>query len=186
VALTRSLTISQRAGVANVVMPPIGVRLDDHGNNALSLSTFFKTFFSAVPVADHPDSIYLSLHKSWPSFELEAAIQALNAAWQQAVSDKDGDYVLYRRDIRMVLAALLICLLACGFRVTYSLKNFLIITLTFVGFGIGANKWVEPLATEQSPNVQLLVQIIILIALAAAFPIIVTWNPKDVFGKDGA
>ncbi len=183
-ALAQALTVSQRKRLANVIVPTLAVRWDDHGKNALSPSDFFDTFFGGLPVADHPDRIYLSLYKSWPTFQLEETAEALNTRWKLSVSDAEGDYVLYRREIRLVLCALVICLLACSFSATYTLKNFVIIALSFVTLGFSAGKWVAPLVVEQGAGAQLLVQIVILVVLAIAFPIIVTWNPKEVFDKD--
>ncbi len=74
--------------------------------------------------------------------------------------------------------------MACSFSATYTLKNFVIIALSFVTLGFSAGKWVAPLVVEQGAGAQLLVQIVILVVLAIAFPIIVTWNPKEVFDKD--
>jgi hypothetical protein len=182
--INRSLIRSQRAGLKNVVIPPLGVRYDDHGVNSVALPDFFQTLFSAVPTADHPDNIYLSLYKLWPTFELEAAVQAINSVWQAAVIDEGGDYVLYRRDVRLVLIALVMCLIVCSFRVRYSVKNFLIIAISFVGLGLGANKWVEPLVAGDNYAAQLAVQVVTLIIFALAFPIIVTWNPRNLFGGD--
>jgi hypothetical protein len=180
-AFGRALDLGQGLGIENFIIPCLATRWDDNGKNALALDQYFKTFFDGLPTATHPDTIYLSLYKQWPSFELEAAVEALNATWQASTEDKDGDYVVYRRDLRLVLIALIICLLVCDFLVKYTLKNFLIVALGFAGLGLGANKWIDILVPGQSANVQLAIEVVILIIFAMAFPIIVTWNPKEIF-----
>jgi len=184
-ALGRTMIVSQEAHIANLVVPPLTVRIAEHAKDSLSFSDFFRTFFAAIPIADHPDRLYLSLDQSWPTSELQSAMEALNAAWRQTVTDEEGNYILYRRDVRMIMLALLVCLIACSFSVKYTPKNFLIIFFGFVAIAFGADKWFTPLVVGSNANALLEAQAIVLLIMAIAFPIIVTWNPKDVFDHSG-
>jgi hypothetical protein len=184
-ALVRTMIASQDAHIANLVVPPLTVRIAEHAKESLSFSDFFQTFFSAIPIADYPDRLYLSLDQSWPTSELQSAMESLNEAWRQIVTDEQGDYILYRHDLRLIMAALIVCLIVCSFSVKYTLKNFLIISLAFIGLSLGADKWVTPLVVGSNANALLEVQAVVLLIMALAFPLIVTWNPKNVFDRNG-
>ena len=108
-------------------------------------------------------------------------MEALNEAWRQTVTDEQGNYILYRHDLRLIMVALLICLIVCSFSVKYTLRNFLIISVGFVALALGADKWFTPLVAGSNANTQLEAQALVLLIMAVAFPIIVTWNPKDIF-----
>ena len=180
-ALVRTMIVSEEAHLTNLVVPPLTVRIAEHAKDSLSFSEFFESFFSAIPIADYPDRLYLSLDQSWPTSELQSAMEALNEAWRQTVTDEQGNYILYRHDLRLIMVALLICLIVCSFSVKYTLRNFLIISVGFVALALGADKWFTPLVAGSNANTQLEAQALVLLIMAVAFPIIVTWNPKDIF-----
>ena len=184
-ALARTMIASQDDNIANLVVPPLTVRIAEHANDSLSFSEFFQTFFSAIPMADHPDRLYLSLDQSWPTSELQSAMESLNEAWRQIVTDEQGNYILYRRDLRLIMATLAVCLLVCSFSVKYTLKNFLIISVAFIALALGADKWFTPLIAGSNAGALLEVQAVVLLVMAVAFPLIVTWNPKNVFDRNG-
>jgi hypothetical protein len=177
--------MAERKNIKNVVVPMLATRWDDSGNNSLSLNRFTNLFFESITPTEHPFTIYLSLYKSWPTFELESASQAVNAAWSVSqVNEGGNDFIIYRRDLRLSLVSLVLCLFVCGFLVTYTVKNFLIVSMSYLGLAIGASKWVDLVSGQGSTN-QLMSQIAVLIVIAVAFPLIVMWNPKDIFGNAG-
>jgi len=184
-ALVRTMITSQDAHIANLVVPPLTVRIAEHATDSLSFSDFFQAFFSAIPVADYPDRLYLSLDQSWPTAELQSAMESLNVAWHQTVTDEEGNYVLYRHDLRLIMVALLVCLIVCSFSVKYTLKNCLIISIAFIALALGADQWFSPLVAGGNANSLLEAQAVVLLTMAVAFPIIVTWTPRKVFDRNG-
>ncbi len=184
-ALVRMMIVSQEANIANLVVPPLTVRIGEHAKDSLSFGEFFQAFLSAIPIADYPDRLYLSLDQSWPTAELQDAMESLNGAWRQTVTDEEGNYVVYRHDLRLTLVALVVCLIVCSFSVNYTLKNFLIIFFAFIGLALGADKWFAPLVVGGNANALLEAQAVILLIMAVAFPLIVTWNPRNVFDTQG-
>lgn len=179
--LTLSINQAQRLNMKNIVIPSLAVRYDDHGTNSLSLNDFFKVLFAAVPFADHPDNVYLSIYTQWPTFEIELAMRTINDAWHVAVMDESGDYVINHRDIRLILLALFICLITCSFYVSYTLKTFLIISVSFIAFSVSATNWIDPLVAGGNPRSQLWVEIATLLVIAVAFPVIGGWSAKNLF-----
>jgi hypothetical protein len=179
--LGRVFKLTEQKRVRNIVVPALATRWDDSGKNSLSLNRFFQLFFQSIAVAEYPRAVYISLYKSWPSFELESATRALNSAW---VANQADDFAVYRRDLRIVLASLTICLFVCGYFVKYTIKNFLIVSTSYFVMAFGANKWVDLITSGYGAVNQLILQSIVLVILAAVFPIIVMWNPKDIFSSE--
>jgi hypothetical protein len=180
--LKEALNIADRKNFVNIVVPCLVARWNDTGENSLYLSEFFRIFFKSVPLAEKFDRIYLSLYYGWPTLQLESATRALNAAWQETMMRSTEGVKLYRVDFRLIMCFLEVCLIVCAFIVRFTFKNTLIIVVGFVGLAFGSKTWIDSIV-EQESGMALLVKFAVLSVLALAFPIIVTWNPKDIFAQ---
>jgi hypothetical protein len=178
--LRRALQIADRKKISNIFVPCLATRWDDNGKNSLSLSDFFIIFFKAIPQAERPHRLYVSLYYGWPTFQLEDATEALNAAWQETFTDSEGVSQFYRLDIRLILCLLALCLVICAFVVQLTVKNVLIISVAFVGLAYGSKTWID-LLIQGDEHLALFVKIGVFTAIALTFPVLVTWNPKDIF-----
>jgi hypothetical protein len=178
--LRRALTIANRKGVSNVVIPFLGTRWNDHGNGSLSLPTLFNILFKSIPLSSREARLYLSFYYNSPTFQLEDAARALNTAWQQTLTDSGQSRVLYRLDFRVIIIFLEFCFLVCSFFVQLTAKNVLIIALAFVGLAYGSKTWVDMLV-QADEGAAFRVKLLVFAVIALCFPMIVTWNPKDIF-----
>jgi hypothetical protein len=151
--------------------------------DAIPFSFFFNAFLDALPQAPRPTNVYLSLYSQWPSTVLEDATLALNSAWGQRTTKFYDICPFYRRDFRLTMLFLELCLIVCAFRIDLTLKSFLISSVAFVGLSLGNDKWVQFFVPQDRPNLQLVLQLAILSVLSIGFPVVVRWNPKDLFGK---
>jgi hypothetical protein len=165
-----------------VIIPCIGIKWQNsRGATDISLPVFFDTLFSAIPATSHPHRLYLSLYKSWPTFELQDVISALDSAWQSTPVEEAATFPIHHRDTRLVELFLLPCLLSCGMLTRLNLRNVLIIVIVFLSIGVGAKTAIDLIATGQSPGLNLIIQFVYLAALSVGLPFIVKWNPKDIF-----
>jgi hypothetical protein len=178
----RAIFLAERKSILNVIIPCIGIKWQNSkGATDISLPVFFDTLFSAIPATSHPHRLYLSLYKSWPTFELQDVISALDSAWQSTPVEEAATFPIHHRDTRLVELFLLPCLLSCGMLTRLNLRNVLIIVIVFLSIGVGAKTAIDLIATGQSPGLNLIIQFVYLAALSVGLPFIVKWNPKDIF-----
>jgi len=183
-AIPEVMNIARRKGIANVIFPPLATNWTNESNgNALTEGEFFRVFFESLPVQPHPRNVYLSLFKGWPSLELEKATAGLNSAWRDCVQKTEASFPVYRWDFRVTFAFLELCLIVCSSSVKFTLKNVTLIIVSFLGLALGTNATLDFLTQGHGPIFRVAIQIFLLVSLAFGFPVIATWNPKDIFDK---
>jgi len=180
----RALDLASRLRVSNVLVPCLATNwMKAEPGNALPFNVFFRELFDSLSLGSQPRNIYISLYSRWPSLVLEDAVFALNEEWGQETSTMNMTFPLYRRDLRLTIFFLALCLMVCSLWIQLTLKNVLVVAVSFVGLSLGVDKWVSLIAPPDRPSLQLIVQLIVLVVLSAGFPIVVRWNPKDLFGS---
>jgi hypothetical protein len=179
--LPAALTLAAQDKVKTLVLPCLGSTWEN--KNTVSLDEFFAAFFSTLPDGDKPHDIYLSFYRRWPSFQLEDAVRSMNTSWQASLAALDEPQpAIYRLGFRSTLVFWSVCLFVCSFYAPLSLKNFLIVSMAFLGLGIGSNSAVA-LFTGAYPGLAAVLSIVALAVVALGFPVIVNLNPKDIFSK---
>jgi hypothetical protein len=178
----RIVRLAEQKAVLNLIIPCIGIKWEgSKGATDTSLPVFFNTLFSAMPVATHPHRLYLSLYKSWPTFQLQDAVSALDSAWQSTPVEEAQTFPIHHRDTRLTEIFLLPCLISCAILARLTARNVLIIVVVFLSMGVGAKTAIDLIATGQSPQLNLIIQLTYLSVLSLGLPFIVKWNPKDIF-----
>jgi hypothetical protein len=69
--------------------------------------------------------------------------------------------------------------------VSISLKNWLIITASFIGLGFGALATEELFVKDWHPGSRFIAHAVLLLILAALFPFLPKMNPQNVFDPKG-
>jgi hypothetical protein len=182
--IRRAILLAETKPVLNVIIPCIGIKWEgSKGHTDTPLPVYFNTLFNAMPVTSHPHRLYISLYKSWPTFELQDVISALDSAWQSTPAEEAGTFPIHHRDTRLVELFLLPCLISCGMLARLTVRNVLIIVIVFLSIGVGAKTAIDVIATGQSPQLHLVIRLVYLTALSVGLPFIVKWNPKDIFDE---
>lgn len=182
--IRRAVRLAETKALLNVIIPCIGIKWEySKGQKDTSLPVFFNTLFNAIPVVTNPHRLYLSLYKSWPTFELENVVSALNSAWQSTPMEEAETLPIHRRDTRLAEIFLLACLISCGIVARLTARNVLIIVGLFLSMGVGAKTAVDLIAAGQSPQLNFIIQLTYLSVLSVGLPFIVKWNPRDIFEK---
>jgi hypothetical protein len=180
--IRRAIRLAETKAIQNVVIPCIGIKWQNSkGSTDTSLPVFFNTLFSAIPVVTQPHRLYLSLYKSWPTLELQDAVSALDSAWQLTPVEEAETLPIHHRDTRLAVIFLVPCLISCGIAARLTPRNVLIIVVAFLSIGVGAKAAVDLVAAGQSPQLNLIIHLAYLGALSVGLPLIVKWNPKDIF-----
>jgi hypothetical protein len=179
--LPTALSLAARDGVKALVLPCLGSTWEN--KNTVSLDEFFPAFFTTLPDADSPRDIYISLYRQWPSFHLEDAVRSMNTSWEGSRRLGESQLAIYRMEFRSMLIFWSVCVLVCSFYAPLSLKNFLIVSASFLGLGSASNAAVK-FFTGAYPGLASIINIAVLAVVAFGFPFIVNWNPKDIFSKD--
>jgi hypothetical protein len=174
-------TLLHRAAAANVetlVIPIIGYNWkDDH---AMRFSSFFRELLASATREPKPPRIVVDLYSGWPRFVLEQAVGEINASAEQF--DKPASELrLHRQQIRELYVLLAVCLLASSFYAPLTIKNFLIIVCAYSALFLGAAKTLDFMTDGWPASTAQLASLAAYILLAAMFPIICRWNPKDIF-----
>jgi hypothetical protein len=91
---------------------------------------------------------------------------------------------LYRGDYRWTLLFLSVCLLVSSFYAPLTFKNFLIICVSFIAVATGAVKTMDFVTQGHGVLFCEVAKIATLGFLAAGFPFLINWNPKNVFSKE--
>jgi len=180
--LKRAFQQAERLGIVNIILPELATNWQNETNNRLlSLGDLYGAMFSSINSGEYPRYIYVSLYKQWPTFQLEGAAATLNEAWIKTIEDATDTVPLYRAEIRLTLIFLIVCLMTCGFLVSYTVRTFLIVAVSFVTLAVGAKELLAFLSLDSGPIYGLFVRFGVLAVLALGFPAIVSWNPKDIF-----
>jgi hypothetical protein len=183
--IPKVLEIAKDKRIQNLVIPCLGTNWEKgRQRDAVSLTTFFNSFFKGLPLGDRPRNIYLSLYEQWPSIELEDAFSVLSSDWQQQVVQDDNIFPIYRRDFRLTICFLEVCLVVCSWQVKFTIQNVLIVAVGFVGLALEIDKWVVFLVQRNDPNSKLIIQICILMVLSAGFPFIARLSLGKLFGGE--
>jgi hypothetical protein len=185
--LAKGLAAVLKVGVdkrmQNLVLPCLG-RTWQHSKDsyATSYEDFFPAFFASVPSDMQSPTIYLSLYRQWPSFELEEAVGSVNSAWASALAPKASVPAnhLYREKYRTTMLFWFLCLFVCSFFTFPGLKNFLILSAAFLSMALGSDALVAFL-TQGRPSLESTLHYAVLVVLAIGFPAIVRWDPKEIF-----
>jgi len=180
--ITEILRLAEKEDISNLILPCLGLYWEKYGS--LTFYDFFDSFFHNVSVSSKPSDIYLSLYTQWPSFFLEEAIESLNSSWDHNFSKfADRTPTLYRRDFRLTLLFMSLCLCVCSFHVTPSLKNFVVIGTSFFGVALGVNESIHAFDQDYTPLARSTLQVLALTVLAVGFRFIVNWNPQQIFKR---
>ena len=130
--IRRAIFLAESRSILNVIIPCIGIKWQNSkGAMDTSLPAFFDTLFSAIPATSHPHRLYLSLYKSWPTFELQDVISALDSAWQSTPAEEAETFPIHHRDTRLVELFLLPCLISCGMLARLTVRNKLYLYCAF-------------------------------------------------------
>jgi hypothetical protein len=173
--------LAQQQKVTNLVLPCLGVNWEDQPK--MSFSEFFKVVFANLSASNRPLHLYLSLYRQWPSYLLEQAIAGLNGSWEADIQKPSPPGPsIYRRDFRLTLAFLTLCIFVCSFFARLTVVSFLAIGMTFIGISLAGNSLMDFIA-QGYPALRIFLQIAILIVLAFGFPFIVTWDISRIFKR---
>jgi hypothetical protein len=185
--ITSAIVEAQARGVQNLVLPCLGRNWEHSGDsNSLSFGDFFSSAFQSITTDSSTPSIHFSLYKEWPSFEIEDAVGSLNASWRAVAFPKQppSEGLFYRANLRLTVIFWFVCLLVSSFYTLPTLKHFAIISVGYLGMAVGSDKLID-FMTQGRPQLGVYIRVATLLILAVGFPVIVSWNPKDLFGASG-
>jgi hypothetical protein len=176
------LSRTGRERVARLLVPSLGVNWEDPG--WLTHADFYRLLFAAVEPSSRPPEIRLSLYENTPRSVLQQAVNAVNDAFGARCATSSVDDVLFHQRLRTILVALFLCLVAASLQVRVTVKTTLIVTASFVALSTAALSSVDQLVADYgTAGTRAIIQSSILAALALSFPIIIRWNPQDVFQR---
>ena len=176
------LNLARTEKTSNLIIPCAGTSWES--NHSLGFKEFFDAVFADLSAGDSPFGIYLSLYERWPSFVLEDAVASLNSSWHASFQQPNKISLIYRRDFRLTLIFLSLCLLVCSFYAPLTVKNTLIIVVSFVSIGLGSKQLLDFFVQGQSALAGFMLQLGVLAVLAFGFPVIINWSPKNIFKKE--
>ena len=173
------LDAARQESMSNLILPCVGINSESRDSE--KFNDFFSSFFAAVTATDRPLNVYLSLYAQWPTFVLEEAVAGLNGSWGTIPKESSKTTSLYRRDLRLTLLFLIVCLFVSSFFTRLTIVNFLLITLGFAASGTAVNKALDFFAQGYSATFRSVLQVLILLILAISFPFIVNLSLEKVF-----
>ena len=180
-AMPRLFQQAVRNHIDSLIIPCLGYRWDD--KNSLDFDEFFCPLLTSLPSDGRPSHIELSIYSEWPTFTLEEAVRSFNRCWDGVVtgSARREFFGVYRAEYRGTLFFLAVCLLVSSFYVPLTVKNFLIICVSFVVMATGAIKTSDFVTQGHGVMFRSLIVMVIWIFLATCFPFLANWNPKNIF-----
>lgn len=183
-AIPQTVEQAHRDNIFSLVFPCIGYNWDN--KNSPTFDEFFAPLFSSLGADGAPRHIYIPLYSEWPTFTLEQAVKSLNHCWEKTAnpSMRGSLLTLYRGDYRWSLFFLVVCLFVSSFYAQLTFKNFLIISVSFIAMATAAIKTVESLTEGHAATICAIAKMVTLGFLAVTFPVLVNWNPKDVFSQE--
>ena len=180
--MTRVFERTHALGVRNIVIPVIGYNRDD--KNAVDLQYFFRSLFAAMQPSSDPATVWVDLYSEWPTATFESVVASLNAAISQTPADSKTNR-FYRQRVRGLYLLLTLCLLSTSFVIRLTWKAVAMIALAFTVAYLGVDTMLEPFLADLSGRVQLIIAGIVYVALGALFPIVIRWDPRNLFKKRG-
>ena len=144
---------------------------------------FFPLVLSTFDYFRGPRNISISLYRDWNDPARANALVAFKSAWTEACAVPIKGSVLVREELRLLLAAAFICLMASSFEVTINPKNFAIIACSFASLGYGALSLLQFFISDWSATHRLDAHVVVLSTLALLFPALPRLNPKEIFGR---
>ncbi len=180
-ALNQLFAKVEQRGVNRLVLPRLGYRWDQPKQ---SFASYFDLVFSAIRPPSRPRDLELSLYRRWPTFTLEEAVAALNTAPPAEREPDDESRLPYAKDVRLGLLLGSLCLFVCSFRIPISLRNFVLIGIGFGSLLVGSRTALQALGQSLDPTWRLAVQVAVWGVIAVFFPVIVRWNPAELFEKN--
>jgi hypothetical protein len=175
------MTLAAQKEIATLALPAIGYNWED--DHPMSLDSIFRSVLNALKAGPAPARIYFDLYDQWPTFVIERAVTALNGAAEQFVQPAAGEKEIHHRDLRLLLLLLSLCLAVSAFVAPLNLRAFLIISAAYIGLFLGSGAAINLLTGSLEPGTRTIVQIVIYLALAVAFPFIARWKLDLVFGS---
>lgn len=181
-AIAEVFSNAERKNISTLIIPCLGYNWED--KNSIKFDDLFHSVFESVKVLSEPRDIFFSLYSDWPTFTLEEAINSLNKEWERNIRASNVQFpVVYRARSRLTLLLLAVCLLASSFQAPLNLKNFLIITSSFIASVLALTNIVDFITQGYSANLRLLINTFVMILVATGFPFFIRWNPRDIFIK---
>ncbi|HKF44472.1 MAG TPA: hypothetical protein VKG01_15350 [Thermoanaerobaculia bacterium] len=180
--IAEAVALAGKEKIRNLIVPCVAYNWEDR--NTMAFSGFFEPVLKAAVESEAPRNLYLSLYSGWPTSSLEDAVGSFNQVWQESsrAPDRTGT-VLHRSEIRLILLLLPVCILASANAAAMTMRNYVIIVTSFVASALGTGKTVDAVTQGYGPSVSIVARAICLIVLAASFPLLVNWNPKNIFGQ---
>jgi hypothetical protein len=179
--LRTALARASEDRVGRLLVPSLGVNWEEDAG-WLTHADFYQRFFSSIEPVSRPPVIRLSLYENTPRPILQQAVNAINDTFAERCAVGSEEDVLIRQLLRAVLLSLFLCLLVSCIFTPVTIKNTLIIAASYVALSTAVLSVVDQLVRDYGTGVtRLLTQGAILALLALSFPIIIRWNPQDVF-----
>jgi hypothetical protein len=183
--LSKAVEQAGRDGIANLIVPNIGVNPSDPA--FLRPTDLYPAVFAAASRLGGPRNLYFSIFHGWNPEYQRPAIKAVQDAWNEACRALQSDTYLVNEQIRLVVAMLFVCLLVCSRQVPINLKNWFIITASFIGSAFAVLAVTELFIKDWQPGSRCIVHGILLMVLAVLFPFLPRMNPQNIFDtKAGA
>jgi hypothetical protein len=172
-----------RDKIANLIIPNIGV--DPNDPQTLPIADMDRLVLASAAQFGPPRDLYVSIYHGWSARDQAVAIGAITSAWDEACRALQSDPYLVNEILRLVVAALFVCLLVSSRYVAISLKNWLIISASFVGLGFGALTTEDLFVKAWQPASRCVAHLLLLLILAVLFPFLPKMNPQNVFDPKG-
>lgn len=177
-ALAKLMRYASDDAVASLVVPTIG--FNPEGDHALELDGFFRTLLGSLAAPEPFPTIYVEIYENWPTYALEQASAGLNAAVETR-TQHPAPPRLNRRQPRLLLLFLPLCLLACAFVVELTFKNVVVVSAAYMAAFFGSDEIVSHLTDGLGAPAVDAWRIGVYAFLAALFPLIATLDPKEAF-----
>jgi hypothetical protein len=182
--LTAAMKQADQDHIANLIIPCIGV--DPNDQKTLQAREFFPLVFASLQPSRYPTNVYLSVYLDWSDLYRSDALKSIQSSWTEACENSRKESILMHERLRLLVAALFVCLIASSRHVKITLKNFLIIAAGFLGIGYGAMESANFFVQGWDAGYRLAVNMALLFFLAAIFPFLSKWNPNEIFDKKQA
>ncbi len=178
-----TMTRATHAKITNLVVPCVGVDPTDPAT--MRFDEYFPLVLGALANSTKPRNIYLSLYQDWPDSYRREALTRLGRAWTDICASFETKPLLIHENFRLLLVGLFLCLIVSSRFVRISLKNFIIISVSYAASFYGTASAAVSVTGISSPDGVLLVELASAVSLAVTFPLLPRWNPKGIFDAGG-
>jgi hypothetical protein len=180
----RAFALADEHRIDNVVVPNLGLKWrNSKGAADVPLPDYFKALFDGVQAGQHPNSIFVSLYKAWPTPQLEEVVAALDSQWDSVANEQLTPLPLHNKNTRLLLGFLLLCLISSGLATELTVLRVVIIVVGFFAAGFGAIELTEKITVAQSEEIKLFATLVVLATLSLLFPIFASLEVKDIFRR---